>query len=231
MFLETAACLLLLAHPSTARAPARGGQDDAIQKTLFPGQVMRLSFDLVDLEGKTRTLLPLVRKDAPADAPKPPTSVVVFFSLYDPSCAVAVERLTEIQEAYRARNVEVVLVDSNDDEIVSGAGDPLEKFRKWRDEKKIALTVLIDRGNVAADRFGALCANQAFLIGADREVKYVGAIDDDPHEKKRAAGSEVRSYLRNALDAVLSGDLPEEASTRPLAGRPIKRASTTGVPK
>jgi hypothetical protein len=232
------ASALLLAHlagsPSASPVSAFIVQDDLAPRTLFAGQYVGLSFELVDIDGKPRTLFPVVRKADTAEvevapAAPAPTTVVVFFSLYDPSSAIAVERLVEIQAEYAPGAVEIVLVDSNDDEIVSGSGDPLEKFRAWRDEKKVTLPVLIDRGNVVADRFGALCSNQVFVIDPARVLRYVGAIDDDPHGAKRAKNAHVETYLRNALAAVTAGTELAVTSTRPLAGRPIKRAPVAGV--
>ena len=226
MLPSLSAAALLLAH--LVGSPAQG---DTVPRTLLAGQYVGHSVELVDIDGKPRTLLPTPRKDETAEVAPAPTTVVAFFSLYDPSSAVSVERLSEIQAEYAPAALEIVLVDSNDDEIVSGSGDPLEKLRAWRDEKKVTLPVLIDRGNVVADRFGALCSNQVFVIDPERVVRYVGAIDDDPHGAKHAKNAEVEHYLRNALAAVAAGTEVAVTSTRPLAGRPIKRAPVAGEPR
>jgi hypothetical protein len=52
-----------------------------------------------------------------------------------------------------------------------------------------------------------------FVIDAAGVLRYDGAIDDDPRGKKQAA--ERTAYVKQVLDAVLSGQAPPHANTRP----------------
>jgi hypothetical protein len=171
---------------------------------------------LADLAGKQRDLF--AENEGKA-------LVLVFWSYRDPVCRSYAKTLAELREQ-QAGKVAIYLVDSNHDELVSGGGDALAKLREVVEKEEVTLPVLIDRDNVLADDFAATANGQAFLIDANRFLRYHGGIDDDPRGERRAAEQPVRTWLANALDEVHAGVKPTEEWTRP-AGRPIKRAPQT----
>lgn len=73
--------------------------------------------------------------------------------------------------------------------------------------------VLADPSGEVGKAFGARTTPHVFVIDSSGHIAYEGAVDDDPHGKKRA--SQRVGYLDRALDAVTSGKSPSEASTRP----------------
>jgi len=147
--------------------------------------------------------------------------VLVFWSWKDPVSRFYAPHLKDLADR-KAGKASIYLVDSNHDELVGG-NDPLERMKKVVAKEKVRLPILLDPGNVLADDFAALANGQAFVIDANRFLRYHGGIDDDPTGKRRAAGVEVQPWLETALDDVLAGKPPEPNWRRP-AGRPIKRA-------
>src|SRR5690606_35736142 len=99
-----------------------------------------------------------------------PVVVLAFWSLRDPLARIAEAKLEAIAADYAERGVKVYLIESNHDELVSGAGDPLDRIRALRAERKLTLPLLLDRGNVVADELSALCSNQVFVADPKRVV-------------------------------------------------------------
>jgi hypothetical protein len=62
-----------------------------------------------------------------------------------------------------------------------------------------------------ARAYGAARTPEVFLLDADRRLVYHGAPDSDYEDE---AGAE--PWLRNALEAVLSGKAPDPAETAPV---------------
>ena len=88
-------------------------------------------------------------------------------------------------------------------------------------KEKVPYTILIDKKNVVADRFDAQTTPHVFVIDDKGKLRYAGGVDDDETFKKDAKA--VKSYVRDALDAVLAGKEPAQATTKP-HGCSIKRA-------
>jgi len=214
--LATLACLLLQAPPPAAPGPA------APQPIVKPYRLqVRIveELRLKDLAGRERVLFEEFKERA---------LIVVFWSYKDPVSRFYAKELALLQER-NADKVAVVLVDSNHDELVGG-GDPLAKLREVVAKEKVTLPVLLDPDNRLADDFNAAANGQVFLIDANRFVRYLGGIDDDPKGERRAKSIPVQNWLADALVSVLAGTPPAHPETRP-AGRPIKRAPRAGVPE
>jgi len=218
--LVTFALLLSLGGLQDA-PPAGGGKPNEAYR---PGHVIRSGIRMTDVFGKEHELLPRKpESELMFEVAGDRTTVIVFWSLRDPISRRYVETLAELGERFADDGLVIYLVDSNHDEITGSLGDPLDKIRRFLEETKTRLPVLVDRGNVVADAFGAISANHAFLIGRDRAVAYTGAIDDDPRGQREESGTEIHHYLRDAIEASLAGEPVEQVKTRP-QGRPIKRA-------
>ena len=204
-----AGLLLALAAPARAQDEAPGPPPPKPYRVGVKVPPLRLP----DLAGKEVTLV---------DEESEHVTVLVFWSLRDPIARRYLPGLESIRRDYEEKGVKLFLVDSNRDELTSGAEDPLDRLREFVREEEVRIPLLIDMRNVLADDFGAVSANHCFVIGATRRLAYMGAIDDDPHGKLARAKRPVRPFLRDALDAVLRGETPPETWTRP-QGRPIKR--------
>jgi hypothetical protein len=208
----------LIAALALALSPAEQG--GTVKATYTLGHPIHGDIELEDLSGTTHRLLEEHRAGI---------LVLVFWSLRDPTARVYEKRLEELQKRYAKRDVKIVLVDSNHNELVSSSGtDPVDKIRAHVKKAKLTLPVYLDRGNIVADRFGALCTNHAFIVDRKRTPRYSGGIDDDPKGQKPA--DRTQHWLREALDTVVAGNTPEFPLTRP-KGRKISRAPKAKAPK
>jgi thiol-disulfide isomerase/thioredoxin len=201
--------------PPAAPAPA------ALSKPYQVGSRVTDEIRLPDLAGREHALL--AENEGRA-------LVLVFWSFQDPVSRAYLPLLEELAEQ-RAERLRLVLIDSNHDELTAGAADPLDKIRRHFEQEKIALPLLLDRGNRLADDFGAIANGHAFLLDANRILRYQGGIDDDPRGERRKLAQPVKSWLAEGIDLVLRGEKIErsETWTRP-AGRPIKRAPSARKP-
>lgn len=92
---------------------------------------------------------------------------------------------------------------------------PAAKHNELMKEKGAAPTaVLLDEDGRVGKLYGAKTTPHMFIIAADGKLAYQGAIDDktgtDKEEIKTAA-----NYVRQALDALLAGQAPAVAATKP----------------
>ena len=76
-----------------------------------------------------------------------------------------------------------------------------------------ATAVLLDPDGTVGKAYGAKTTPHLFVINADGNIAYQGAIDDKPSTKAEdIAGA--RNYLKAALDALLAGGTVETAETK-----------------
>ena len=132
-------------------------------------------------------------------------------------------RFREVRDAYRARGVEFLLANANPQ-------DDATSVQREADEFRFDIPVLLDREQGLADVLDIVRTAEVFVIEPTRhEVVYRGPIDDRMSygREKATAGAH---YLRDALDAVLSGGTIEVAE-RSAPGCLIRREHRSGVTK
>jgi peroxiredoxin len=78
-------------------------------------------------------------------------------------------------------------------------------------ERGLTFPILLDAGCRAADGYGVETTPHIFVIDRAGRLAYRGAIDDRSFRQRTAT----RSYLSDALEALLAGRLPDPAETRP----------------
>jgi hypothetical protein len=66
-----------------------------------------------------------------------------------------------------------------------------------------------DESQAIGKAYGATKTPQFFVLDKDRVIRYMGAMDDSQQESKIK-----KTYLRDAVDAVLKGESPEIKETR-----------------
>ena len=140
-----------------------------------------------------------------ADLEKAKAVVVVFTCNHCPVAKAYENRLIELQKDYADRGVEVVAINVNNNEA-----DKLPAMKERAEEKEFTFAYLYDPSQEIGREYGATVTPHAFLLDADRNVAYIGAIDDNMKADKAQ-----EHYLRDALDAVLDGKAPATASTPP----------------
>jgi peroxiredoxin len=115
-------------------------------------------------------------------------------------------RMIAIQRDYADRSVRVVAVNSNDS--TRYPGDSFEEMQARAGSEGFNFDYLHDEDQSLVRALGAERTPEVFVFDRDRRLVYHGAIDDSRDEH-----AVTRHYLRDALDALLTGAAPPVAET------------------
>jgi peroxiredoxin len=132
--------------------------------------------------------------------------VVVFIGTECPINNAYMPRLAELHKSYSPRGVQFLAVNANQQ-------DTLERMAEHARTHAIPFPVLRDEASQLADRFEAERTPEAYILDAQRKIRYCGRIDDQfgiGYKRTKPA----RCDLACALDEVLSG-------------RPVSQPTTT----
>lgn len=136
--------------------------------------------------------------------------VVVAFTCNSCPYAVDVEdRLIALVKQFEGKEVAVVAINVNTiDE------DQLPAMKERAKEKGFTFPSLFDKSQKIAKDYGAKYTPQFFVLSIDRKLVYMGSFDDSP------AGDKVtKTYVVDAINAVLAGKTPEVVETAPIGCR------------
>lgn len=181
--------LLVLATPITA---------GEFNKKLSIGDAAPAWKDLPGTDGKTHSLADLKDKDV---------VVVVFTCNSCPIAAAYEDRLIDFAKKHAKPEGKVALVAIN---VNTTPDDRLEAMKKRAQMKGFPFSYLYDESQRIAIEYGAKYTPEFFVLGKDRKVVYMGAMDD----KTNAAEAKV-NYLDKAIDAALNGEKPATGETLP----------------
>ncbi|MEO8648372.1 MAG: thioredoxin family protein [Acidobacteriota bacterium] len=142
------------------------------------------NFSLTTIDGRTATFNDLKGKKG---------AVIVFLSAQCPVVKGYNERINQIAADYAAKGINFIGINSNSTEsldwVKSNAAEVGYKF-----------PVLIDKGNVLADKVGATVTPEAYYFDGKNVLIYHGAIDND-----RSGKAISEQYLKTAFDLSLAG--------------------------
>ena len=170
-----------------------------IKESLAVGTTVE-SFKLSDTNGAERSLDDLKGKNG---------AIVVFVSAQCPTVKQYNERISRFAADFAAKEISVIGINSNGTESLDWARSHAAENYKF--------PVLIDKGNVLADKLGANVTPEIYYLDAKNVLVYRGAIDNS------SSGDEItKNYLRDAVEATLSGK-PVEKRTANAIGCSIKR--------
>jgi peroxiredoxin len=144
--------------------------------------------------------------------------VVVFIGTECPINNAYMPRLVELEKSYAPRGVQFVAINANQQ-------DTPKRVTAHVKEYGLSFPVLKDAGNLVADQFGAQRTPEAFVLDAERVIRYQGRIDDQygvGYKRPRP----IHRDLAQALDAVLAGKPVAEPVTH-VAGCLIARVGKT----
>lgn len=109
------------------------------------------------------------------------------------------ERIKEIDADYRDRDVQFVMVNSND--ATRYPDDDFESMKRFAAEKDLSFPYLFDADQAVARAYRTFRTPEILVFDGDRTLRYHGRIDDNTREPDKAT----RHDLREALDALLAG--------------------------
>ena len=143
---------------------------------------------------------------------------VIFTCNHCPDSVAAASRMEAIYQDYKGKGVALVAVNGNNpgsltpDEFgYSPFGDSFEEMTPFAKDFGWTFPYLYDGEKQAfTTACGAQSTPHVFLFDADRKLRYTGRMD----EGRRNSGAVDKSYLRDALDALLAGTEVKEPVTR-----------------
>ena len=143
--------------------------------------------------------------------------VILFTCNHCPTAQAYEDRVISFVSDYKDKNVELVAISSNSvlgvlpEELgYSDLGDSFEDMKVRVEEKGYNFPYLYDGDTQeVALKYGPVATPHIFVFDKNRNLQYVGRLD--AVEKPGTANAE---DLRNAVDALLSGTLPEVQKTK-----------------
>lgn len=171
---------------------------DAKRVKLQVGQVAPSWKSLPGVDGKAHSS---------GDFKKAKAIAVIFTCNECPVAKSYVDRLNKIQSDFGKKGLALVAINPS-----KGESESLAAMRRLAKKSKFQFLYLRDERQSVAKAFGARVTPEVFVLNAKREIAYHGAIDDDRSLKGKAKNH----YLRDAIEAVLSGKQPAKTSSRPM---------------
>jgi peroxiredoxin len=184
--------LLTFAALSLLAAPAFAGK---FNKVLNIGDAAPDFKEVMGVDDKPHSLSDY--KDAKA-------VVVVYTCNHCPVAQAYEDRLMAVQKDYQAKGVKLVAINVNNNDA-----DKLEAMKERAGIKSFNYPYLYDATQKSAAAYGATVTPHAFLLDGQRKVAYMGLIDDSINAPEAKT-----HYLRDAIDSVLAGKVPEVTETR-----------------
>jgi peroxiredoxin len=158
------------------------------------------NFKLVDTNGAEKSLSDLNGKNG---------AIIVFVSAQCPVVKQYNERISQFAADFAAKGINVIGINSNHTESL--------EWVKSHAAEKYKFPVLIDKGNVLADKLGANVTPETYYLNEKNVLVYHGAIDNS-----RSGEDITENYLRDAVEANLSGKLVAKKTANAI-GCSIKR--------
>ena len=191
------AILALLAFISTACS----SQPEFVPKGNFPVGTKLENFTLPDLSGTEQSFDKLKGENG---------AVLVWVSAQCPVVKSYNERINQVAEELKAKGINLIGINSN-------ATESLDWIKSHAKEVGYQFPILIDKGNVLADKLEASVTPQFYYFDQENVLLYHGALDNS------SSGENVTTnYLRDAFDSALSNK-PIKTSKTNAIGCSIKR--------
>jgi thiol-disulfide isomerase/thioredoxin len=135
-------------------------------------------------------------------------TVFVFWSNQCPWVDRYEDRIQSVASDFRGEGVRFVLVNAND--ATTFPKENLEASRERADAADYDVTYVRDDDARLAEALGASRTPHVFVFDDANTLVYAGAVDDSP----ASADNVEKPYLRNALQAVTSGESVSVADTK-----------------
>ncbi len=166
-------------------------------------------FSLPGTDGKSHAL---------GDFAEAKVLVVMFTSNHCPEARAAAPRMAKLDADYREKGVAFVAISGNHPDALrpdelgySPFGDSFEEMAPFAAEYGWEFPYLYDGETQAVTTaYGAQATPHVFVFDAERALRYAGRMDD----AGRKFGPMEKSYVVDAIDAVLAGREVEVKSTR-----------------
>jgi peroxiredoxin len=175
-----------------------------------PGAVVA-DFGLKDIHRRPRSLE--VFKDKKA-------FVVIFMDTECPIANLYLPTAIELHQRYAGKGVQFLAINSS-------GQDSFATVSAHAQERSVPFPVLKDFDQRVADAFGAQRTPEAFLLDADRVIRYHGRIDDQYGVGVRR-DKPARRDLEEAINELLAGE-PITMPSSEVSGCPIERSAKSSL--
>lgn len=160
-------------------------------------------FELENIDGKTVSL---------ADYTDNKGFIVVFTCNTCPYAKMYEQRIMELDTKYASKGFPVIAINPND--VDQQPGDSMGEMKKRAKDKGYTFPYLRDDSQQVASSYGATKTPHVYVLNEEAAGKYkiefIGAIDDSP----RDASDVEKTYVEDAVDALLAGDKPAVTGAR-----------------
>ncbi len=184
-----AALSVLLAANSSSAAEAK------FNRKVVIGQAAPKFVGLVGIDGKSHSL---------DDYKSAKVIVIAFTCNHCPVAQMYEDRFIRFARAQKKHGVVFLAISSS-----LLPPDSLDKMRERATQKGFDFPYLSDANQDIAKAYGATVTPHLFVLDRDRNIAYMGKFDDDIEPEKAQ-----RSYVRDAVHALLEGKHPDPTETR-----------------
>ncbi|MGF1471003.1 MAG: thioredoxin family protein [Rubrobacteraceae bacterium] len=160
-----------------------------------------IPFDLPGVDGENHALSGYPDKAAVA---------VIFTCNHCPYARAYEDRIVSIQSDYGSGGLQVLAISANDARKYPDDGFP--QMQQRAEQKGFNFPYLHDESQEVAAAYGAERTPEVFLFDGDRKLVYHGAVDDNYDDPEHVRNH----YLREAVEAALSGEEPPTSHTSPV---------------
>ena len=182
-------------------SPGCGAESDFVAID-FPAGTKLESFTLPDVNGAEQSLDKLEGENG---------AVLVWVSAQCPVVKSYNERINQVADELNAKGIKLIGINSN-------APESLDWIKSHASEVGYKFPILIDKGNVLADKLGATVTPEFYYFDRENVLLYHGALDND-----RSGSNVTTNYLRDAFNSALSKQ-PIKTAKAKAFGCSIKRA-------
>ena len=133
--------------------------------------------------------------------------VVVFSCNHCPYVKAYEGRMIDLQRDFASKGLQLVAINSN--EAVHYPEDNFEEMVKRAKAQGYNFPYLRDEDQTVANAYGATHTPEFFVFDAQRKLRYRGKFDDNYQNPSAVKAN----YLRNAVDAIVSGGEVAEPET------------------
>ena len=142
--------------------------------------------------------------------------LVIFSCNTCPYVIKAQERTKEMLAYAAEKGIGPIVINSN--EAQRDDEDSYKAMVRYAKVQAYKVPYVVDQASKVADAFGATRTPEVFLFDGNGTLMYKGAMEDNPANPAEST----QLYLKNAIDQISIGLLPEPASTKSI-GCGIKR--------
>ena len=171
-------------------------------------------FSLKDVTGDTVSLL---------DYSNEKGVIVIFTCNHCPFAQLYEQRIIDLHRTFAPLGFPVVAINPNSPIIVPE--DSFDKMQERSRLKHYPFAYLFDEYQTVYPKFGATRTPHVFILDANRVVRYIGAIDNNPE----APSTTTQRWVENAVNALIRGEVPNPASTKSV-GCTVKKAPQPSPP-